>query len=356
MLRVCPRKLSLLDDFEYTIDSLGTISTYAINNDGNGYSVDDLLIINATNLTQPINIPVTVKFVQTLTFVQTIADSVFSAGDQIEVPAGEITNITITASPDVTPTTTGPLAANLTSGNPVVNLSSTAGISAGDAVAEDGSGNIAVNTTVLSVDSGTQITLSAAPLQTASVNLTFTSDETGSWTVTNFSGGSGIGATFDVSRNSVGQVTSVTVNQGGLGYLDTDTITIAGTEVGGTSPTHDITLDVSSVSTSTPADVLQVFSSGGNITSILVEADQGAPFTGADQIVKTGTSTPVYDVDTASAITIRYYMDPDGNGAQLTPNLTLYVGSTYRFDTSDASNSATQLAFSEFQMVLIVQV
>jgi hypothetical protein len=348
VINVVPPYGNPADDFEYTIDSLGTISTYAINNDGNGYSVDDLLIINATNLTQPINIPVTVKFVQTLTFVQTIADSVFSAGDQIEVPAGEITNITITASPDVTPTTTGPLAANLTSGNPVVNLSSTAGISAGDAVAEDGSGNIAVNTTVLSVDSGTQITLSAAPLQTASVNLTFTSDETGSWTVTNFSGGSGIGATFDVSRNSVGQVTSVTVNQGGLGYLDTDTITIAGTEVGGTSPTHDITLDVSSVSTSTPADVLQVFSSGGNITSILVEADQGAPFTGADQIVKTGTSTPVYDVDTASAITIRYYMDPDGNGAQLTPNLTLYVGSTYRFDTSDASNSATQLAFSEF--------
>ena len=348
VINVVPPYGNPADDFEYTINTLGPVSTYVVNNDGNGYSVDDLLTINATNLTQPISLPVTVKFVQTLTFVQTIADSVLSAGDQIEVPAGEIANITVTASPDVSQTTTGPLAANLTSGNPVVALSSTSGISAGDAVNEDASGNIAVNTTVASVDSGTQITLSNAPLQTTSVNLTFTSDESGSWTVTNFTGGSGTGASFDVSRNTVGQVTSVTVNQGGLGYTDSDTITIPGTEVGGTSPTHDITLDVASVSVSTPAEVLQVQSSGGNITSILVEADQGSPFNAADQIVKTGTSTPVYDIDTASAITIRYYIDPDGNGPQLTPNITLYVGSTYRFDTSDVSNGATQIAFSEF--------
>ena len=348
VLNVLPPYGNPADDFAYTIDNLGTIDSYAINNEGNGYSVDDLLTVNATNLTQPINLPVTVKFVQTLTTIQTIADSVLSAGDQIEVPAGAVTNITVTSSPDVTPTVTGPLAANLTSGNASVTLASTAGISAGDAVTEDGSGNIAVNTTVQSVDSGTEITLSAAPLQTASVNLTFTSDEAATYTVSNYTGGSGTGATFDVVRNSAGQVTSVAVNAGGLGYVDTDSITIAGTEVGGASPANDITFDVATVSTSTPAEILQVEASGGNITSILVEADQGAPFNGGDQIIKTGTSTPVYDIDTASAITIRYYIDPDGNGPQLTPNLSLYVGSTYRFDTSDASNGATQLAFSAF--------
>ena len=337
------------DDFSYTINSLGPVSEFTINNDGNGYSVGDLLTVNATDLTQPISIPVTTKFVQTLTFVQTISSSVFSAGDFVESPAGEITNITIVSNPDITPTVTGPLAANLTAGNPVVNLSSTAGISAGDEVTEDSSGNISPFTTVLSVDSATQITLSTAALQSASVNLTFTSNETGSFTgITNISGGTGTGASFDVQRNAVGQVTSVTLNSGGSGYSDGDTITIPGSEVGGTSPTHDIVVTVSSVTVATPKEVLSVQTSGGNITSILIESDQGNPISNADQLVKTGTTSPIYDVDTAGQLTIRYYIDPDGNGPQLTPDLTLYVGNTYRFDLSDPSNSATQFSFSEF--------
>jgi len=349
VINVVPPFGNPADDFSYEIATLGTIDTFTINNDGNGYSVDDLLTVNPSNLTQPINIPVTTKFVQTITFVQTISSSVFASGDQIESPAGEISNITTITTPDVTPTTTGPLSANLISGNPVVNLASTTGISAGDFVAEDSSGNLGVGTIVQSVDSGTQITLSVAPLQNASVNLTFTSDETGSFIgITNISGGTGTGATFDVSRNSIGQVTSVTVNTGGLGYTNGDTITIPGTQVGGTSPTNDITLEVSSVSTSTPSEIISVQTSGGNITSLLVESDQGNPFTTPQQIIKTGTTTPVYDIDTASAIVIRYYIDPDGNGEQLAPSFTLYVGSTYRFDLSDPSNSATQFSFSTF--------
>jgi hypothetical protein len=349
VLNVFPPYGNPADDFSYTIATLGTVDSFTINNDGNGYSVDDLLTVNPTNLTQPINIPVTTKFVQTLTLVQTVSASVFSAGDQVESPAGEISNITTNSSPTVTPTVTGPLAATLTSGNPVVNLSSTSGISAGDFVSENSSGNLAVNTTVQSVDSATQITLSTAPLQNASVNLSFTSNETGSFIgITNISGGTGTGATFDVSRNAIGQVTSVTLNTGGLGYTNGDVITIPGTEVGGTSPTHDILLEVSSVSTSTPAEIISVQTSGGNITSLLVEANQGNPFASAQQLIKTGTSTPVYDIDTASAITIRYYIDPDGNGARLTPSFTLYTGSTYRFDLSDPSNSANQFSFSKF--------
>ena len=104
VINVVPPYGNPADDFEYTVNTLGPVQTYIVNNDGNGYSVDDLLSIDPTNITQPINIPVTVKFVQVLTFVQTIADSVFSAGDTIESPAGEITNITLTSSPDVTQT------------------------------------------------------------------------------------------------------------------------------------------------------------------------------------------------------------------------------------------------------------
>ncbi|BCU93752.1 MAG: hypothetical protein CM15mV3_0380 [Caudoviricetes sp.] len=66
-------------------------------------------------------------------------------------------------------------------------------------------------------------------MSTASINLTFTSDEAGSFhwcCIYNYWNGSG--ATFDVTRNADGTVATVTVNAGGAGYADADTLTIAG--------------------------------------------------------------------------------------------------------------------------------
>ena len=335
------------DDFAYTINALGTVDTFTVNNDGNGYAVGDLITVNPTDLTQPIVLPVTAKFVQQLTFIETIPTSWAGVGDLIKIRDGGITGGNETA-PSVAQTVTGPIASSLTAGSAVVTLTSTTGISVGDVITEDASGNINIDPTVISVDSGTQITMSAPALQTSTPNLTFTSNEAGTFTNVAATGGSGSGATFDVLRESNGDVSAVTINTEGYGYVIGDILTIAGNLVGGTSPTHNISFEVTAIVENDALEVIEVYSSGGNITTLTVETNQGNPFDTAQIIVRSGQTTPAYTVDTASSLTARVYIDPDGNGAQLTPDLTLYVGSTYRFDLSDASVSALQFSLSEF--------
>ena len=107
-------------------------------------------------------------------------------------------------------------------------------------------------------------------------------------------------------------------------------------------------MEVNSVSETTALEVISVSTSGSNISSVLVETDQGSPFLAADSIVRDGQTSPVYTVDVAGALGVRYYINPDNTSAQLTPSFTLYEGSTYRFDLSDNSLSGTQFALSAF--------
>lgn len=61
--------------------------------------------------------------------------------------------------------------------------------------------------------------------------------------------GSGVYATFDVLRNAAtGAISAVTLVNGGKNYAGTDTITIAGADIGGVTPTDNITVTVSTVS------------------------------------------------------------------------------------------------------------
>jgi hypothetical protein len=60
-------------------------------------------------------------------------------------------------------------------------------------------------------------------------------------------GGSGGSATFNVVRT--GNYYSVTINSGGTGYALGNTLTIAGTSLGGASPANDISLLVQKVTT-----------------------------------------------------------------------------------------------------------
>jgi hypothetical protein len=61
--------------------------------------------------------------------------------------------------------------------------------------------------------------------------------------------GSGLYATFDILRNNTtGAVQTVTLVNGGKGYAGTNTITIAGADIGGVTPTDNITITASTVS------------------------------------------------------------------------------------------------------------
>jgi len=61
--------------------------------------------------------------------------------------------------------------------------------------------------------------------------------------------GSGSAAVFDIVRNTTsGAIGTVTLVNGGVNYAASNTLTIAGTAIGGTSPTDDLTITASTVS------------------------------------------------------------------------------------------------------------
>ena len=143
-------------------------------------------------------------------------------------------------------------------GENTIVVSSSAGLVVGQPVSGSG---IASGATIINI-AGTTLTLSAnnlTALRRAEISTIGTpvgiavvgaanQTYTGVASTTN---GSGTGATFNVTRGSSGQITGVTVNNGGTNYVGGDTITISGLLVGGSSSAENITFVVSSTSTVT---------------------------------------------------------------------------------------------------------
>ena len=75
-------------DLEFTISLLGSILDIAINDGGSGYDVGDVLIVSATDLTQPIVHVVDQVSVDVITPINLPAGT-FSAGDTIDFAGGE---------------------------------------------------------------------------------------------------------------------------------------------------------------------------------------------------------------------------------------------------------------------------
>ena len=104
---------------------------------------------------------------------------------------------------------------------------------------------------------------------------------TGTNTYANVSttGGSGSGATFNVVVTAGSY--SLTLSATGTNYIVGNSLTIAGTSLGGTSPTNDITVTVTSLSTISNAYVLQ----SDTISQYLViDASQTPDFTGITDV------------------------------------------------------------------------
>jgi hypothetical protein len=160
-------------------------------------------------------------------------------------------------------------------------------------------------------------------------------------------GGNGTGATFDVVRDSNGDIAVVTVSSGGGGYYYeiSDILTIPGGSIGGSTPADNLTITVDTATVSADLEVYKVSESGGFTDSILV--DTGGVLDG-DIIVPSSGPITEYTIDTASLDTSRYFIDT-GSGPTLTPNLTLYAGNIYEFDISDPSNSGYNFSFSEYR-------
>ena len=162
-------------------------------------------------------------------------------------------------------------------------------------------------------------------------------------------GGSGTGLTLDVTRDTFGNASVVVGANAGFGYVAQETVTVAGNLVGGSSPADDLSVQVDSVTSFNPVDVVGILTSGSNITSVVVaDTTQGVDtdFAAGNNVIFNGSTANTYSVATATAIGTdkKIFIDD-----ALAPDLTLYVGDSYLFDLSDASNASANFALSAFE-------
>ena len=361
--------------FEFAVSSSpGIIRDLNFVSKGSGYQVGDLLALSTgfTGITGDfiVNISGLTGNVTSGSNVVTVASTVgIYSGMQITVLGGstgdfppnvivdQVTGGTTFTASDVA-NATGALSMDLTNpGNQQdVLVSSTANINQGDVVTvASGSGALPANTTITSINelSGS-ITLSNTPTAGGPVVLTI-------------SPSFGVGTTpFEYEVQSLGSVESFLVNNPGNGYNVNDLLTVAPEDL--VQPiTYTVTaravllitftttvsstffsvgnfIDYDNAGFINSYEIIQVNTSGSNLQSLLIVGDNLDP---GSVVVKQGTSSPQLTVDT-STVGNRFLIDT-GSGAQLTPDLTLYVGNTYVFDTTDSSNDSHQFAFSEFR-------
>lgn len=338
-----------VSDFNYEILNLGEVESYSITSGGNGYSISDQLNVNPSDLIQPINYSVINRSVIIVDFVDNIPVSTFSVGNFVKLKDGEIVSFLQTQIPSTTQTVISNISTTLSDSSPIISVADTTGIVQGMIVSQDSQNDIGIlqfQTTVASVDSSTQITLSQIPASSGPAALEFSSDESGSFTnVPSTSSGNGVNATFDIERDSFGNILSIVLSSGGNFYDIDDTVTISGVDVGGLSPDHDIILSLTDVSSSQELEILDIKDDGVNITSLLLDFDI---INSGDYLILSGTFNPEYEINNVSDLGYRYFIDI-GNGFELTPSFTLYVGSVYRFDLSDSSNASHQFSLSSYR-------
>jgi hypothetical protein len=80
--------------------------------------------------------------------------------------------------------------------------------------------------------------------------------------------GSGVGAVFDIVRNNFGEIESVTISNKGSNYIENDTITILGSNVGGIDTDDDIIITVENIEIKTIDSIMSGIGSEGSYIGV----------------------------------------------------------------------------------------
>lgn len=267
----------------------GEINSVSITAQGTGYLQNDVLSASAANLGGSgsgfqytiTNTPLKVKNL----VISEYGNGSYTAGNVLNLPAA-VTGVTTTLTGNVSG-----LSATLSTSSPTVTLSSTSGLVAGMVVttAAGSTGTLALNTTILTVNSGVQITLSANPTGAGAATLDFVAQQAtlitvastaniqigavvtktagtgvlgsnttvqtinspttltlttapttpGSATLT-FTPPYGTGTGFAYTVGSIGPVSTFSIINGGLGYSVGDTLSVASKDLV-SAVTYDVT-------------------------------------------------------------------------------------------------------------------
>ena len=98
-----------------------------------------------------------------------------------------------------------------------------------------------------------QITISGSNIGGTDIlnDATLTLTTVGATSIPNISqsstSGNGSGATFTISIDGIGNYNVASITSGGTGYEPGDTITVSGTNLGGTTPAHDLTITINNI-------------------------------------------------------------------------------------------------------------
>jgi hypothetical protein len=360
--------------FQFTITSdPGKVTAVNFTNKGSGYKSNDILTLPVPVTGVTTNLKGLVEGVSTTLNTGSSVITVSSttgilAGMEVTTALGSTgsvspltTVLTVNSLTQLTLSTppTGNGAASLnfrSSGNlSEITVSSVAGIISGMLVSKTaGTGIIAANTTVFSVNSTTKvITLSSQPSQAGTATLTFTPAY-------------GVPTTnFQYKILTVGVVEDFSISNGGNGYSLTDQLTVSQFDIvqpivySVTNKSVQKITFVGTVASSVfsvgdtiefagglfpeTAEIYKINTSGSNIVSIVIDDINLEP---SDVITKEGGVTQ-YTVNTAIT-SYKYFIDT-GSGSQITPNLVLYSGNTYNFNYSDSSNNGHVFSLSKYR-------
>jgi hypothetical protein len=341
----------------------GEVNSVSITAQGTGYLQGNVLSASAANLGGSgsgfqytvSNNPLRVKDL-------TISEygSGYTSGNVLSLP-GAVTGVTTTLTGNVSG-----LSTTLSTASPLVTLSSTSGLVAGMVVTtgSGSTGTLALNTTILSVNGGTQITLSSNPTASGAATLDFIAQQAslitvastaniqvgavvtktagtgvlasnttvqtidslttltlstppttpGSATLT-FTPPYGSGTGFAYTVNSIGAVSAFSIINGGLGYIVGDTLSIAPKDL------------VSAISYTVTSETYKKITFSGTIpsTNILVNDTL--------EVANSGAILTANSSGTAAAGTQTY--------TNVAPSSTSGSGVNARFTISRASNTYT---------------
>ena len=187
-----------------------------------------------------------------------------------------------------------------------------------------------------------------------SVDKTFTS------TAYTTSSASGTGATIDIQVTGASYVATVTA--GGLNYLPTETITVAGTAVGGLSPGNDVTITIDNVGGG--GDITAVSSSGTGSNTEVFNGQIATNIIGTGALFNVALASSAYTV-TVDAGGTNWFVGQTfkilGNilqGSTPANDLTITVASvdaagTIQTITSSGTGSNGTVSYTEAQPVNI---
>ena len=177
----------------------------------------------------------------------------------------------------------------------------------------------------------------------------------------------GVGTSaFTYTIDVVGAVETLTITDGGTGYVVGDELTVASTDlinpieysVKSEAVQHLTFTGTVASSVFTVGDEWEidgggeggasfavgfVKSTGGNVDYVLL---LGASFSDGDLIRKVGTTT-TYTINVARSPEGKFYISPAVGSYTYAPDLTFYVGERYRFNL-DASMTSHEIKFSKF--------